>query len=111
MLATHYRSILERLGGPESSWAEVAEVPPVIKVAKAEEDPAGVLSAFLIPSAHTSEEWAAAHGVPFNAQEIIDRAKREYGKFAEESTKNWRSEQRAWRHSWREQQRSWDGLL
>ena len=34
--------------------------------------------------AHTSEEWAAAHGVPFNAQEVIDRAKREYGKFAEE---------------------------
>jgi phage shock protein PspC (stress-responsive transcriptional regulator) len=62
---------------------------------------------FAVPSAHTSEEWAAAHGVPFNAQEIIDRAKREYGKFAEESTKNWRSEQRAWRHSWREQQRSW----
>jgi len=29
---------------------------------------------FIIPSANTSEEWAAAHGVPFNAQEVIDRA-------------------------------------
>jgi phage shock protein PspC (stress-responsive transcriptional regulator) len=63
---------------------------------------------FAIPSAHTSQEWAAAHGVPFNAQEIIDRAKSEYGKFAEESSKSWRREQRAWRRSWRQQQRSWD---
>ncbi|MGD9965578.1 MAG: PspC domain-containing protein [Hyphomonadaceae bacterium] len=63
---------------------------------------------FAIPSAHTSQEWAAAHGVPFNAQEIIDRAKREYGKFADESAKSWRREQRAWRHSWRRQQREWN---
>jgi len=62
---------------------------------------------FAVPSAHTSQEWAAAHGVPFNAQEIIDRAKREYGKFTEESSTNWRREERAWRRSWREQQRSW----
>lgn len=63
---------------------------------------------FAIPSAHTSEEWAAAHGVPFNAQEIIDRAKREYGKFADDSAKSWRSEQRSWRREWRDQQRSWN---
>lgn len=56
---------------------------------------------FAIPSAHTSEEWAAAHGVPFNAQEIIDRAKREYGKFADDSEKAWRRERRAWRRHWR----------
>jgi phage shock protein PspC (stress-responsive transcriptional regulator) len=37
---------------------------------------------FVIPSAHTPEQWAAAHGAPFNAQEIIDRAKREYNDFA-----------------------------
>ncbi|MFT3726862.1 MAG: PspC domain-containing protein [Terricaulis sp.] len=36
---------------------------------------------FLIPSAQTSEQWAAAHGVPFNAQDVIDRAKREYTNF------------------------------
>ncbi|HYD88525.1 MAG TPA: PspC domain-containing protein [Vitreimonas sp.] len=66
-----------------------------------------IILMFAIPSAHTSEEWAAAHGVPFNAQEIIDRAKREYGKFADDSAKNWRTEQRAWRRQWREQQRSW----
>jgi phage shock protein PspC (stress-responsive transcriptional regulator) len=63
---------------------------------------------FAIPSAHTSEEWAAAHGVPFNAQEIIDRAKREYGKFTEDSAKSWRREQRAWRRQQRDWQQSWD---
>ncbi|MGD9981112.1 MAG: PspC domain-containing protein [Hyphomonadaceae bacterium] len=67
-----------------------------------------VVLMFAIPSAHTSQEWAAAHGVPFNAQEIIDRAKSEYGKFADESAKSWRREQRAWRRSWRHQQRSWE---
>jgi phage shock protein PspC (stress-responsive transcriptional regulator) len=64
---------------------------------------------FAIPSAHTSEEWAAAHGVPFNAQEIIDRAKREYGKLADDSEKAWRRERRSWRRHWREHQGSWGG--
>jgi phage shock protein PspC (stress-responsive transcriptional regulator) len=67
-----------------------------------------IILMFAIPSAHTSQEWAAAHGVPFNAQEIIDRAKSEYGKFTEESSKSWRREQRAWRRNWRQQQRSWE---
>ena len=63
---------------------------------------------FAIPSAHTSEEWAAAHGVPFNAQEIIDRAKREYGKFAEDSARSWRAENRRWRRHWRDHSRDWE---
>jgi phage shock protein PspC (stress-responsive transcriptional regulator) len=62
---------------------------------------------FAIPSAHTSEEWAAAHGVPFNAQEIIDRAKREYGKFTEESARSWSAENQRWRRHWREHSRDW----
>lgn len=65
---------------------------------------------FAVPSAHTSEEWAAAHGVPFNAQEIIDRAKREYGRFADDSEKAWRREQRAWRRQWRRHQRDWSSF-
>lgn len=68
-----------------------------------------IILMFAIPSAHTSEEWAAAHGVPFNAQEIIDRAKREYSKFADDSEKNWRRERRAWRRQWRHFNSSWDG--
>lgn len=66
-----------------------------------------IILMFAIPSAHTSEDWAAAHGVPFNAQEIIDRAKREYGKFADDSAKSWRREERAWRRQWRDQQHAW----
>ncbi|GAM99488.1 hypothetical protein U91I_03142 [alpha proteobacterium U9-1i] len=62
---------------------------------------------FLIPSAQTSEQWAAAHGAPFNAQEVIDRAKREYGKFSSEAARNWRKEERVWRRSMKDQARQW----
>ncbi|HRE43141.1 MAG TPA: PspC domain-containing protein [Terricaulis sp.] len=51
---------------------------------------------FLVPSAHTSQEWAAAHGMPFNAQEIIERAKREAQNVAENATRAWRRESRNW---------------
>lgn len=37
---------------------------------------------FVVPSAETSEEWAAAHGLPFNAQEIIDTAKKRFAEMA-----------------------------
>lgn len=67
-----------------------------------------IILMFAVPSAHTSEEWAAAHGVPFNAQEIIDRAKREYGRFAEDTARSWRAENRRWRRQWREQGRGWE---
>ncbi|MEZ5960688.1 MAG: PspC domain-containing protein [Hyphomonadaceae bacterium] len=63
---------------------------------------------FAVPVASTSEELAAAHGAPFNAQEVIERAKTEYGRFAESSSANWRREERRWRRSWRQQQRAWD---
>jgi phage shock protein PspC (stress-responsive transcriptional regulator) len=63
---------------------------------------------FIIPSANTSEEWAAAHGVPFNAQEVIDRAKREYQHIAANGLpwtwphwqrRQWKREMRArWRN-------------
>ncbi len=62
---------------------------------------------FFIPSAQTSAEWAAAHGAPFNAQEVIDRAKREYGRFSSDAARSWRSEHRAWRRSMKEQARAW----
>jgi phage shock protein PspC (stress-responsive transcriptional regulator) len=63
---------------------------------------------FLVPSAHTSAEWAAAHGVPFNAQEIIDRAKREYSRFADDNGRSWRAQMRAQRRAWNEQMRTWN---
>lgn len=63
---------------------------------------------FAVPVASTSEELAAAHGAPFNAQEVIDRARREAGRFAETSSAQWRREERRWRRSWRRQERNWD---
>jgi phage shock protein PspC (stress-responsive transcriptional regulator) len=64
---------------------------------------------FLIPSAHTSEEWAAAHGVPFNAQEVIDRAKREYQHFTANGPPwTWsRWQRRAWKREMRARWRDW----
>lgn len=56
---------------------------------------------FLVPSAQTSEEWAAAHGAPFNAQEVIDRAKREYRSATETASRAWRRERRNWNRYWR----------
>ena len=52
----------------------------------------------VIPYAKTSEEHAAAHGQPFNAQELIDDAKRHYAKF---------TDSRDWKRQWRRQQREW----
>jgi phage shock protein PspC (stress-responsive transcriptional regulator) len=69
-----------------------------------------IIMMFLIPSAQTSEEWAAAHGIPFNAQEVIDRAKREYAQFAapEGPPWRWRREQRrAWKRAFRERMHAW----
>ncbi|MEO8520293.1 MAG: PspC domain-containing protein [Acidobacteriota bacterium] len=51
---------------------------------------------FIIPEANTPEERAAAGGAPFNAREVVDRAKRQYA-----------AGTRHWRHSWRQQQRRW----
>jgi len=45
--------------------------------------------AFILPIATTSQEVAAAHGQPFNAQELIDRVKKKHEDF--------RSERQAWR--------------
>jgi phage shock protein PspC (stress-responsive transcriptional regulator) len=51
---------------------------------------------FIVPEARTSEERAAAGGVPFNAKEVIEGAKKQYAEG-----------QRHWRRQWRQQQRQW----
>jgi phage shock protein PspC (stress-responsive transcriptional regulator) len=55
-----------------------------------------VVMMFVIPEAHTAEERAASGGPPLNAQDVIDRAKKQYA----EGT-------RQWRRQWRQQQRQW----
>jgi phage shock protein PspC (stress-responsive transcriptional regulator) len=58
--------------------------------------------AVVIPSANTSEERAAARGEPFNAQELIDRAKTHYAEFKDGRGWNRRWRRRAaWRRAWR----------
>ena len=54
-----------------------------------------------VPHANTSEEQAAAHGVPFNAQQLVDQAKKHYAKFA---SKDWK---RQWKHKNRQMRREW----
>lgn len=50
-----------------------------------------VVMMFVVPSAETSEEWAAAHGLPFNAQEVIDTAKKRFAEVAENQNRAWKN--------------------
>lgn len=58
---------------------------------------------FVIPFANTSEEHAAAQGLPFNAQELVNRAMQNYGEFKgrKHLRRQWREQRRAWRQGWR----------
>lgn len=55
---------------------------------------------FVMPPASSPEQVAAAHGAPFNAQDIIDRAKREYANFEAGPAQRWRE-------AWRERGPAW----
>lgn len=64
---------------------------------------------FVIPFANTEEERAIASGQPFNAQEVIDRAKRNYSEFksSREWRRHWRQQRREWRRHWHENAHWW----
>jgi phage shock protein PspC (stress-responsive transcriptional regulator) len=51
---------------------------------------------FVVPVAHTPEDRAAAFGMPFNTEELISRAKKNFEEFGEKYR---------WRREWRRQQR------
>ena len=61
-----------------------------------------IVMMFVIPYASTSEERAAAHGQPFDAQHLIDEAKKQYA-----SIKDGAKWGRQWRQQAREQRRAW----
>jgi phage shock protein PspC (stress-responsive transcriptional regulator) len=70
---------------------------------------------FIIPPANTSEERAAAFGLPFSAQDLIDQAKKNYAgmKNNKEWKNNWRQQRhqwKQWRRTMREQARSWQPM-
>src|SRR6266545_3714022 len=52
---------------------------------------------FLIPEARTSEERASAGGTPFNAKEVIERAKQQYSDGTKQWRRHWRQHRRPWR--------------
>jgi phage shock protein PspC (stress-responsive transcriptional regulator) len=62
-----------------------------------------------IPFANTGEEHAAAAGAPFNAQEVIDQAKKHYADFkdSKEWRRRWRQQRREWRRQWHENAYWW----
>jgi phage shock protein PspC (stress-responsive transcriptional regulator) len=55
--------------------------------------------AFIVPTANTAEDRAAAFGMPFNTEELIGRAKKNFEKFDSDYR---------WRREWRRQQRQWN---
>jgi phage shock protein PspC (stress-responsive transcriptional regulator) len=61
----------------------------------------GVLM-FVFPYAETSEVHAAAGGQPFSAQELVDRAKRNYASFknSKDWKRQWWRQQREWKRRW-----------
>jgi len=64
---------------------------------------------FVVPYANTSEERAAAHGVPFNARVLVERAKRKAADFASSTgaSPDWRKSRTPWRADWREARAQW----
>jgi phage shock protein PspC (stress-responsive transcriptional regulator) len=58
---------------------------------------------FIVPVARTSEERAAAHGLPFNAHMLVERAKQKYSQFA--SSAREQADHSGWRREWRREWR------
>ena len=54
---------------------------------------------FVVPVANTAEDRAAAFGMPFNTEELISRAKKNFEEF---------DQKYRWRREWRRQQRHWN---
>jgi phage shock protein PspC (stress-responsive transcriptional regulator) len=73
-----------------------------------------IVMMFVVPYAQTSEQHAAAHGWPFNAEELVARAKAHYAEFRNSGKwqrKQWREQRRMWRsqhREWKQQQRAWE---
>jgi phage shock protein PspC (stress-responsive transcriptional regulator) len=60
---------------------------------------------FVVPYAQTSEEHAAARGLPFNARALVERAKQQAAQFANGAS--WRRSRAEWRREWRRSRAEW----
>ncbi|MEX2273658.1 MAG: PspC domain-containing protein [Vicinamibacterales bacterium] len=56
-----------------------------------------VVMMFVLPEAKTGEQRAAAGAAPFNARDVMDRAKDQYTKGTRRLRRHWRQQQRQWR--------------
>lgn len=56
-----------------------------------------VVLMFVMPEASTAEQRAAAAGAPLNAQDVVDRAKKQYAEGTRRLRRHWRRHQRHWR--------------
>lgn len=54
---------------------------------------------FVVPYASTSEEHAAARGVPFNARVLVEQAKQKAAQFTQSA--EWKADRSAWKREWR----------
>ena len=60
-----------------------------------------VVAMIVVPEATGAEARAAGSGTPLNAQEVIDRARKQYAAGRREWQRHWRRQQRQWRrHPW-----------
>ena len=69
--------------------------------------PVYILLVVVIPYAQTSEDYAAAYGMPFNAQDFVNEVKNEsedWKKRAKQHTREWK---RSWRRGIRNPRRWW----
>ena len=60
---------------------------------------------FVVPYAKTSEEHAAARGIPFNARTLVEGAKQKAAEFT--SGGDWRQSRAEWRAEWRRTRAEW----
>ena len=60
---------------------------------------------FVVPYAKTSEEHAAARGIPFNARTLVEGAKQKAAEFTHGG--DWRQSQAEWRAEWRRTRAQW----
>jgi phage shock protein PspC (stress-responsive transcriptional regulator) len=63
-----------------------------------------IVMMFVIPTAKTSEQRAAARGLPFNAQQLIDQAKHQYAAFKSNQERRRRRRQQERERSRRDEQ-------
>jgi phage shock protein PspC (stress-responsive transcriptional regulator) len=66
----------------------------------------------VVPVAVTAEQMAAAHGKPFNAEELIGRPQAAYAS-GRHWRQQWRDQSRMWRdqrREWRRQRRAWNAF-